>query len=195
MSFVLFNAPIIHFKVTWIRFSKIIKSALVGGDPQLLWQHNLFAKLSKYSFGLQKVDYLRHIISGKGVVVDKEKRWRLYWIDMCLLMQNKLKVSFALQDIIDDLYRRMWSCKCSFNQFIKEWIFFSRWSSTTTFAKLKVIVTKAPIRSLPNLSQPFILETNASSLGIGPVLRQNHHPLVFFPKSLLLDKKLSTYVR
>ena len=40
---------------------------------QLLQQHQLYAKLSKCSFGLQPVDYLGHTVSGQGVAMDKSK--------------------------------------------------------------------------------------------------------------------------
>ena len=39
-------------------------------------QHQLFAKLSKCSFGKQQLDYLGHIISKDGVSVDPEIRWQ-----------------------------------------------------------------------------------------------------------------------
>jgi len=37
---------------------------------------------------------------------------------------------------------------------------------------------------LPNFSQPFVLEIDAYSLGIGVVLTQNNHPIAFFSKKL-----------
>jgi hypothetical protein len=40
---------------------------------QILEQNELFAKLSKCSFGQKKVDYLGHIVSGSGVSVDANK--------------------------------------------------------------------------------------------------------------------------
>ena len=40
---------------------------------QLLQKHKLYAKLSKCSFGLPKVDYLGHTVSGQGVSMDKDK--------------------------------------------------------------------------------------------------------------------------
>ena len=40
---------------------------------QLLQQHQLYAKLSKCSFGLPQVDYLGHTVSRQGVTMDKGK--------------------------------------------------------------------------------------------------------------------------
>lgn len=42
----------------------------------------------------------------------------------------------------------------------------------------------APVLGLPNFQQPFILETNASEVGIGAVLHQNGHPIAYFSKKL-----------
>jgi len=40
---------------------------------ELLRQHSLFAKLIKYSFGVQEAKYLGHITSKKGVATDPAK--------------------------------------------------------------------------------------------------------------------------
>ena len=40
---------------------------------QVLLNNQLYAKLSKCRFGVASVDYLGHIVSGKGVVVDPSK--------------------------------------------------------------------------------------------------------------------------
>ena len=40
---------------------------------QVLLDHKLFAKRSKYTFACSKVDYLGHIISGHGVKTDPKK--------------------------------------------------------------------------------------------------------------------------
>jgi Reverse transcriptase (RNA-dependent DNA polymerase) len=40
---------------------------------QRLRDHKLYAKLSKCEFGLDRVSFLGHVISGEGVAVDPEK--------------------------------------------------------------------------------------------------------------------------
>uniref|UniRef100_A0A151UIJ1 Retrovirus-related Pol polyprotein from transposon 17.6 n=1 Tax=Cajanus cajan TaxID=3821 RepID=A0A151UIJ1_CAJCA len=40
---------------------------------KLLQQHKLFARMSKFSFGLQQVEYLGHTVSGEGVAMEKDK--------------------------------------------------------------------------------------------------------------------------
>ena len=52
------------------------------------------------------------------------------------------------------------------------------------FDTLKKVMTTPPMLSLPNFSQPFVLETDSCQNGIGAVLMQNNKPLAYFSKCL-----------
>ncbi|KAK4271035.1 hypothetical protein QN277_019789 [Acacia crassicarpa] len=53
-----------------------------------------------------------------------------------------------------------------------------------------------PVLALPNFSDPFVIETDASGSGLGAVLCQNGHPLAYASKALTPSKRcLSTYER
>jgi hypothetical protein len=49
--------------------------------------------------------------------------------------------------------------------------------SQQTFDKMKEVMSTCPILALPNFSQPFFLECDASGVGIGVVLMQGVTPL------------------
>ncbi|XP_022019611.1 uncharacterized protein LOC110919656 [Helianthus annuus] len=57
-------------------------------------------------------------------------------------------------------------------------------SADQAFALLKSALCSPPVLALPNFSKPFILETDASSKGIGAVLMQDFHPLAYVSKAL-----------
>ena len=73
-----------------------------------------------------------------------------------------------------------------------------RWTSEAdvAFRALQQALTTTPVLSLPDFTQPFIVETDALGQGIGVVLSQNGHPIAFFFKKLYSRmQKQSTYVR
>lgn len=72
-----------------------------------------------------------------------------------------------------------------------------RWNQAAdiAFGKLKRAINEAPVLSLPDFSQPFILETDALGIGVGAVLGKNGHPIAFFPKKLVPRmQKQSAYI-
>lgn len=61
---------------------------------------------------------------------------------------------------------------------------------------MKQALISAPVLALPNYSQIFIVETDASGKGIGVVLMQLGHPIAYISKSLAPKHQiLSVYDR
>ncbi|KAD5318093.1 hypothetical protein E3N88_18039 [Mikania micrantha] len=130
----------------------------------LLRKHTLFAKQSKCSFAGANVEYLGHIISGKGVQTDPKKIAAIQqWPVPLNLKQLRGFLGLA------GYYRR----------FIK------------AFGQS---LTSAPVLALPDFSKEFIVETDASAKGLGAVLMQEGHPIAFISKALSTKQQsLSVY--
>ncbi|GFT24387.1 retrovirus-related Pol polyprotein from transposon 17.6 [Trichonephila clavipes] len=60
------------------------------------------------------------------------------------------------------------------------------WSTEAqdSFDKIKRALTEAPVLQLPNFTEQFNLFTDASGVGIGVVLNQNHRPIAFASRTL-----------
>lgn len=161
----------------------------------LLQHHYLFAKFSKCSFGLTKIDYLGHTVSGQGVEMDQSKvRAVLDWPEPSTIKQ--LRGFLCLTGYYRRFIKGYTSIALTLTELLKKDGFLWDSKATTAFNNLKQVVTNVPVLALPDFGQPFILETDASGSDIGAVLSQAKHPIAYFSKKLSPRmQKQSTYVR
>ncbi|MCH93889.1 enzymatic polyprotein, partial [Trifolium medium] len=185
-----FFDDILVYSPTWLSHLDHLHTVL-----QLLSDHQLFVKLSKCSFGMLEVDYLGHTVSGSGVTMDKDKvQAVLDWPIPANIKQ--LRGFLGLTGYYRRFIKAYATIASPLTDLLKKDNF--QWSESAhqAFSTLKQAITSAPVLILPNFSQPFVLETDASSIGIGAVLSQQDHPIAYFSKKLgPTVQKQSAYLR
>lgn len=150
---------------------------------QVLAQHQFFAKFSKCTFGVHKVDYLGHIISKERVAVDPSKITAiLEWTAPTTLAA--LHGFLGLMGYYRRFVKNYALIAGPLTELLKKNNFHWDDGAQAAFDDLKQAMTSLPVLGLPNFDLTFDVTTDASAFAVGAVLFQNGHPLAFFSKKL-----------
>ncbi len=157
---------------------------------QRLLENGLYVKAEKCVFHAQSVPFLGYIVSAEGVRMDTDKVQAV--VDWPTPDSRK-----ALQRFLGfaNFYRRFIR---NFSQLAAPLTALTstktpfRWSSTAeaAFAKLRSCFVSAPILVAPDPSRQFVVEVDASEVGVGAVLSQRSsadgkmHPCAYFSHRL-----------
>ncbi|KAG1956972.1 retrotransposable element [Pimephales promelas] len=157
---------------------------------QRLLENGLFVKAEKCSFHAQSVPFLGYIISSEGLRVDPDKVKAV--VDWPSPDSRK-----ALQQFLGfaNFHRRFIR---NFSQLVAPLTALTsprttfRWSNTAeaVFTNLKSRFVSAPILVTPDPTRQFVVEVDASEVGVGAVLSQRAssddklHPCAFFSHRL-----------
>lgn len=160
---------------------------------QLLRANKLFVKASKCSFGNNKVEYLGHFISAKGVATDPSK---VVAVKNWPIPQSvkALRGFLGLTNYYRRFVKNYGGISKPLTDLLKKEAFTWNEQATHAFESLKEAMTTAPVLALPDFSQEFVVETDACGWGIGAVLMQKGHPIAYISKALSLkNQALSIY--
>ena len=146
---------------------------------QTLRERQLYAKLSKCQFWLDRVTFLGHVISVEGVSVDPQKieavvNWKP--------LKNVLKVISFLG--LAGYYRKFVEgfskieaplTKLTRKDVKYDWVE----ACQQSFEELKDRLTSAPVLALLNGRDGFVVYSDASQQGLGCVLMQNDRVIAY----------------
>ena len=149
----------------------------------ILANHQLHVDRKKCLFAKPQLEYLGHLVSAKGVVADPNKISAMVeWPTPKSLkeLQGFLGLTGYYHRFVEGYGAISWPL----TQQLKKDAFNWNLEAEAAFQKLKTTMTTIPVLALPNFSQLFIVETDASGYGLGAVLMQSHRPIAYFSQVL-----------
>lgn len=161
---------------------------------EILARHQLFVKKSKCSFAKQHLEYLEHVIGASRVATDPSKIKAVQdWPVPKTIKQ--LRGFLGLTGYYRKFIQGYGVITRDLTTLLKKDVSY-KWGTKEqqAFELVKSKLLEAPVLALPDFSQQFVVETDASDTGIGAVLTQAGHPIAFISKALSKrSQMMSTY--
>ncbi|KAK1431807.1 hypothetical protein QVD17_08491 [Tagetes erecta] len=156
---------------------------------ELLAKEKLYAKFSKCEFWLREVHFLGHVINEQGIQVDPSKieavkQWKApetpteirQFLGLAgyyrRFIKNFSKIAKPLTNLTQKDIKYIWGPE-----------------QEEAFQTLKRMLCNAPILSLPNGTENFMVYCDASHQGLGCVLMQNEKVIAYASRQLKENEK------
>ncbi|XP_073132168.1 uncharacterized protein [Henckelia pumila] len=156
---------------------------------QILKEKQLYAKFSKCEFWLEKISFLGHIVSAKGIKVDPSKVEAVRnWVApknateirsflglagyYRRFIQDFSKIALPLTSLTRKGVKFVWSDQCE-----------------KSFAELKEILMSAPVLAIPEGTGRFVVYNDASKSGLGAVLIQDNKVIAYASRQLKVHER------
>jgi hypothetical protein len=151
---------------------------------RVLKEKQLYAKLSKCEFWLDKVVFLGHVISAEGIMVDPKK------VEAILQWEFPKNVTEVRSFLgLAGYYRRFIKdfsmIALPMTKLMKKGVAFE-WNEDCqkSFEELKVCLTTAPVLTLPKPGEEYVIYSDASHQGLGCVLMQMSKVIAYASRQL-----------
>jgi hypothetical protein len=183
-SVLVFFDDILIYSRSWQEHMRHLDEVL-----SIMKAQSLYAKESKCEFGMTELLYLGHIINAQGVQVHQEKiRTILDWSTPKNV--TELRSFFGLCSYYRQFVRGFSQLGAPLTDLTKHGAFIWTEKSQETFDHMKEVMSTCPVFALPDFTLPFVLECDTSGEGIGAVLMQGGHPIVFESRKLSQPERL-----
>lgn len=184
-----FMDDILVYSKTWAEHMQHVQQVM------LILQHNQFLlKRSKCEFGRQSLEYLGHVISAQGVSTEPTK---IAAVKSWPVPKNvkQLRGFLGLTGYYRRFIRHYGLLSKPLTVLLKKGVpYVWNQEAQQAFQLLKEALINAPVLAVPDFSKKFVIETDASDLGMGAVLMQEGHPVAFLSKAFCpRNQALSTY--
>ena len=144
-------------------------------------------------FACDEVEYLGHLIFGEGVRTDPKKTATMQQWPI-LKDVKALKGFLGLTGYYRKFVKGYGQIAAPLIALLKNDSFVWTLEVAISFQRLKEVVSCPLVLALPDFTKLFIMECDASSLGLGAVLMQDHRPITYHNQALKGSKlSLSTY--
>ncbi|XP_063781276.1 uncharacterized protein LOC134929621 [Pseudophryne corroboree] len=150
--------------------------------------NHLYCKLEKCVFEVKSIPFLGYIVSGSGLEMDPEKLQAIQNWPVPLTLKGVQRF-LGFVNYYRKFIRDFSTIVAPITAFTKKGANPSKWSEEAmqAFHLLKQRFISAPVLKQPDIDSPFILEVDASSVGVGAVLSQRAkdghlHPCSFFSR-------------
>jgi hypothetical protein len=156
---------------------------------ELIRSHKLFCKLSKCYFLKRELEYLGHLVGERGIRVNPKKVEAVNQFPRPTTV-SELRSFLGLANYFRKFIPKYASVAAPLTRqtgknATLEW----DQACDTAFAELKRLLTIAPVLALPDPDKSFVIESDASIVGIGAVLLQDGKPVAYESRKLCPAEK------